>query len=422
MKQQFNKILSTATFQHLSIATVSTVLTGALGAAFYMLTARILGPANFGILMVAVTTVALLSDIGNLATDPGLVRFVGKNYLTDHKKALQFLKLSFEIKALLSILLVVVGWFISPALAEGFFNKPELTFALRLGFIGAASYIIVSFPTTFFQAIQKFWYWTGIQVSSNLLRLAIVLALWFWGDINLQNTLASYVFVPFLIFFLSFLFLPKAFLKAERPEEVRRELFHFNKWVALYATVAALSTRLDTFISARLLSSADVGYYAAATQLVIVVPQFISAFGAILAPKLSSFNNKKEFLQYYKKIQLLVFGLVGLGILAAPVVMFLIPYIYGPEYAGHVPQLFIILLSAMLIFLAAIPIHNSILYYYGEPKVFTYSSIAQLFITVVVGWVLISNFGVIGAALTVLLAMLAVFIIPAFWLYKRLKQ
>jgi lipopolysaccharide exporter len=422
MKKILNKILSTTTFQHISIATVSTILTGGLGAIFYMLSARILGPANFGILMVAVTTVALLSDIGNLATDPGLVRFVGKNYDSDKKKALQFLKLSFEIKLALCVFLIIFGWLGAPYLADSFFHKPELTFALRLGFIGSASYIIVSFPTTFFQAIQKFWFWTGIQVGSNLIRLLIVLLLWIYGSFTLENTLTVYVFVPLGIFIASFFFLPKGFLKSDRPEEVRKELFHFNKWVALYATIAALSTRLDTFISARLLSSADVGYYSAANQLVIVVPQFISAFGAILAPKLSNIGDKKEFLTYYKKVQALVFFVVGLGILAAPVVMYLIPYIYGAEYSVHVPMLFLILLAAMLIFLAAIPIHSSILYYYGEPKVFAYTAVIQLFITIVIGWFLISSLGVIGAAFTVLLAMISIFVIPAIWLWRKVSQ
>ncbi len=416
------KVVRSSTFRDSLIASFGSGLAGLLGAIFYILCARILGPAQFGILMVAVTTVSLLSDIGNLATDPGMIRFIGQNIKENKYKAYQFLKLSFEIKLIIAFSFILIGWIISPYLASSVFYKPEFLNPLRLGFIGAATYVIISFSTTYFQSIQKFWYWVALHVGSNLVRLIIVLILWFYGSLNLENSLLTYVLVPFIFFLGSLAFIPKEFFKVKHEGDIRRELFHYNKWVTLYATVAALSTRLDTFIAARLITPTELGYYSAANQLVVFIPQFISALGAVLAPKLSSIKSHSEFLNYFKNIQLTFIGLACLGLIGIPVVLFLTPFIYGSQYADHVPVLFIVLYLAMLIFLVSVPIHNSILYYFGRPKVFIYSSLSQVFINIFIGWILISNYGSMGAAYTVLISMLSSLLIPGVWFLKNYKK
>ena len=69
-------VLKTSTFQQSSVTFISTMLVGVLGAVFYIITARILGPADFGVMSVAISTMALVTSIGNLGTDTGLVNFV----------------------------------------------------------------------------------------------------------------------------------------------------------------------------------------------------------------------------------------------------------------------------------------------------------------------------------------------------------
>ena len=65
-------------------------------------------------------------------------------------------------------------------------------------------------------------------------------------------------------------------------------------------------------------------------------------------------------LTYFKKIQLMVIGIAVLGLLVIPISYYLIPLFFGVKYADAVVP-FIILFSAMLVFLISLPIHNSIL-------------------------------------------------------------
>ena len=78
---------------------------------------------------------------------------------------------------------------------------------------------------------------------------------------------------------------------------------HENKWVALSVVISAVSSRLDTFLTARLLTESQLGIYSASNQLVQVVPQLIGALGTVIAPKMSGMS-ASAFPRYLKKTQM----------------------------------------------------------------------------------------------------------------------
>lgn len=420
--QPLMDILATVTIRQSSITFLGTVINGLLGAGFYILSARALGPANFGILIVSITVLTLIVDIGSLGTDTALVRFVSK-YIRDQKeKAYRFLKLSLIVRFIILLLLAFTGWFLSPFLANVIFQKPILEFPLKLAFIGAGGMLLFSFSTSSLQALQRFWLWSSLQVGTNTLRLLVIGALWYYGNLNIDTGLMIYIILPFIGFAASFLFLPKGFLKTSQAFLVVGEYFHYSKWVALFSFLTAIYARLDIFISARLLPAAEVGFYAAATQLVAIVPQIVMAIGTVIAPKMASMRSKEELLVYLKKSQLFVVLLAVLGIISIPVILYLIPVIYGASYTTAVPKLFIILFSAMLIFLISVPIHSSVLYYFSYPRLFVWVSAGQLAIIGILGWHLISVYGAIGAAFTVLVSAVFNFVVPFVWILIKLAR
>jgi len=191
--------------------------------------------------------------------------------------------------------------------------------------------------------------------------------------------------------------------------------------VTLFSIASAFGARLDTFISARLLTSTEVGIYAAASQLVQIVPQIVVAISTVVAPKMAGMKNLKELITYMKKVQIMVIGLACLGLISIPVVIYIIPLLYGNAYLGSVP-VFIILLIGMLAFTISIPVHNSIFYYFSYPKFFFYLSAVHLTLVFILGVTLISAYGVIGAAITFSLGQLFNFIVPLIWVLRRINQ
>ena len=422
MNNLLKDVINTATFKQSGITFVGFVLNGFLGALFYIVVARSLGPADFGLLTVTIVALTLIADVADIGTNTGLIRFVSVNLSSNKQKALQFLKLSLEVKLVVWLICLVAILLLAPIIALQIFHKTELTNPLRLVALGVGGALLYSFATSSLQAFQKYVWWSAINISTNFLRLGMALILIVFSQLDLNNSLVSFISLPFLGFFITLLILPtRQIITAKNELDLSQEFFKYNIWVAVFTIIAAFSARLDIFLNAAWLSARDVGIYGAANQLVQIVPQLVGALGVVAAPKFASFTDKKKMIVYLKKLQLLVTGLCLLGILVLPIVVYLIPIIYGPAYLKAITP-FIYLFLAMLIFLFSVPVHNSVIFYYGRPDVFVWVSAGHLLIIGLLGYLLIPQLGILGTSLTVLVGTTFNFFAPLIWLLIKIKK
>lgn len=414
--------LGRQTLKHSSVTFLGTIINGLFGAAFYILIARFLGPVDFGLLFVSITTLTLIADIADLGTNTGLVKFVSANLAQNNTKVLQFLKLSLEIKILSGVLVLIIGYLLAPTITSLIFRKPELLFPMRLVMFGVGGSLLFTYTTSTLQAYQKFVWWSTLNVLTNFLRLLLVVMLLLTGWLNLQTSLVSFIALPFFGFFLSLFLIPTRQLIRVRDElAVAGELFKYNRSVAAFILLAAISARLDTFLSARLLNNYEVGLYSSANQLTSIIPQLVGAIGVVLAPKFSAIRSRLEMIGFLKKSLLMVLGIGGLAVIVLPLAVFLIPILYGNSYLGMIPP-FIILYISMLVLLLSAPIHSTIFYFYGKPELFIWISLVNLLLIATLGYLLISSLGIIGASLTVLISQILSLVITSVWLIKEIKN
>ncbi len=422
MKKFLEIIVNTATFRQSGITVAGTMLNGLLGALFYILVARIMGPEEFGLLTISIVTLTLVADMADIGTNTGLIRFVSSNLTYDQDKAMRFLKLTLEIKIAVWLVVFLIISFSAPVLAQEIFHKEQLILPLRLVAFGVGGALLFSFATSSLQAFQKYFLWSGINITTNLSRLALLVLLIYSLGVNIQSSLLVYIILPFFGFFMSLYFLPtRKILESKNELMLSRELFKYNIPVAIFTIISAFSSRLDTFLNAALLSAKEVGIYGAANQLVQVVPQLVTALGLVAAPKFSGFQNDGQMVIYFKKFQLFVSGIFLLGVLSIPIISYLIPVIYGKEYQQTIIP-FIFLLLAMLVFLISVPVHSSVIFYFGRPDIFIGVAIGNLILTGGLGYIMISNFGIIGASITVLVGTAFNFIYPLIWLLIKLRR
>lgn len=422
MEYMLKSIFSTATFKQSQITITGTLLNGVLGALFYIVLARFLGPSGFGLLTIALTTLVLVADIADIGTNTGLIRFVSSNLSSNKDKAYAFLKLSLEIKLIAWGIFFLLLYILTPFLATQVFHKTELILPLKLVAFGVGGALLFTFATSALQAFQKYFLWSLINIFTNSLRLFLILFLGYFSLLNIESSLIVYMALPFFGFFLALFILPaRKFLVSKEEFSLSKELFKYNIPVAIFTIIAAFSARLDTYLSAALLSTKELGIYGAANQLVQIMPQLVSALGLVSAPKFASFQSNSQMLAYFKKFQIFVLGLMLLGILTIPVSAYLIPILFGLPYQEAVMP-FIVLFLAYLVFLFSIPLHHSIIFYFGRPDVFIWVSLGHITIIGGLGYFMISNFGIMGAAITVLIGMIFNFLYPLIWLLIRLRE
>lgn len=415
-------IIRTATFKQSQITIAGTLINSVLGALFYIVLARFLGPADFGLLTIALTTLVLIADIADIGTNTGVIRFVSSNLAANSDKVYRFLKLSLEIKLIAWAISFFAIYLLAPFLATQVFRKEELILPLRLAAFGVGGALLFTFATSVLQAYQKYFLWSSINILTNLLRLILISVLGYYLILNVENSLIVYIILPFFGFFIALLILPtKKIFTSKEEFNLSGELFKYNIPVAIFTIIAAFSARLDTYLNAVLLSAREVGIYGAASQMVQVMPQLVSALGLVAAPKFASFQSNIQMMIYFKKFQVFVFGICLLGILTIPVLTYLLPLLFGQQYQEAVVP-FIFLFLAMLIFLFSIPVHHSVIFYFGRPDVFIWISIGHLLIIGGLGYFMIQNFGVVGAATTVLVGTIFNFLYPLVWLIIKLRR
>jgi O-antigen/teichoic acid export membrane protein len=419
--EKVKKILLTATLRDSSLTMFGTTVNGLLGAVFYILVARYLGPAQFGLFSIATLVLNMVADIGDLGTNTGLVRFVSAHRVNDPERANRFLKLGFKIKLVAALIVGSIGLLLSSWIAVFLFKKPELTPLLRIAFVGVSGSLLFSFILSTLQSYERFWSWSIVQVISNLGRIILIFVFyWFFGKSAIAS-MGVYALIPCLGFLGGLFVTSTRFLKVKGETAEIKEFFNYNKWVALFTLIAAFSSRLDSFLTARYLTVFEIGIYAAATRVTQIVPQLVGAISTVIAPKMASMGTKSELIRYMKKTQFFVFAIAILGVISIPVVSYFIPIIFGKDYVSTIP-IFIILLFAMLIFLISVPIHTSIFYYFSYPKLFVWITIIHLTIVALTGYFLIPVFGIFAVAYSVLFANILDLIIPGVWVFLKLKE
>jgi len=414
-------ILKTATLRQSGITFTGTVINGVLGALFFIIAARVLGPEDFGILSVTIVILTLISSVGDLGTNTGLVRFAARFIKTEPLKALQYFKLAFQIKLAVALIVLVAGWTISPQVVLLIFNKPELLVPFRIALVGVGGSLLFSFVTSVLQTRQEFFKWSSIYIFTNLLRLILLYLFIYYGALSVITAMIAYISVTYVGFFVGLFLISYKFITVRGNVALGKGFINYNSWIFGITILTAISSRLDTLISARLISEVQLGFYSAANQLTQIIPQLVAALGTVIAPKMASMGDVAEFKKYLKKTQLLVLAVAFLGLLSIPIVKFAIPILYGIDYLSAMP-LFTILLISMLIFLISVPVHNAIFYYFSYPKLFFWLGWGYLLIVTLGGWSLISTYGALGAAYTVLIAQIYNFLIPAFWVVYKLKR
>lgn len=408
------------TVAHFGLTFSSTFINGLLGIVFFIVLARNLGPEVYGLVWVAITTFILVADLADLGVNTGIINFVSKHLQSDISQSYRFMKLALKIKVLIWILTASLGVFLAPLIARSILLKSELTFSLQLAFIGVGGALLFSFVTNSLLAFQKYLPWGLMTIFTNAFRLLLILVLLVMIKLDESSALISYIISPLIGFFVGLMFLPANFFKVKKEDQVAKEFFSYNRWIAMVTILGAVILRMDTYLVARFLSIAEVGIYSVASQLSMVVPQIIFALATVVAPKLASLASDEMAKKYLIKLQKFCLGIAILGLLGLPLANLAIPNFYGFEYQGAIAP-FTILLFAQLLFLISIPAHQAIFYYFSQPQIFVYSTLAQLLILTLVGFWLIPIYGLMGAAWAVLSGTLFNFIVPLIWVINRFR-
>lgn len=356
-----------------------------------LILARLLFPADFGLVAMASSVIAALELLSAFSFDLALIH--------NQKAGRQHYDTAWTFNVLFGLFNAVVMIAIAVPVSS-FYGEPRVTNVL---YALAACSLIQGFDNIGIIAFQKNLELHKeflLGLSKKLTGFAVTISLAFW----LQNywALVAGIFSARIVsLVLSYALHP---FRPRFSFAAAQDLIHFSKWLLLNNILIFLNNRGTDFIIGRISGAQALGIYAIAyemanlptTELVFPISRAIFPGYARLASDPEKL--REAFLQVLGILALLTIPAgAGIGLVAEPFVQ----SILGTKWMDAVP-----LIQVLAVFGIIRALHGpngSIYLALGKPKIVAALQCVQLSIAITLMFFLVPQFGAIGAAWAILI-------------------
>lgn len=371
------------------------IVSSILAFIFTLIAARRLSVSDFGVFSAINNLVVIIGSVSDIGISAGLVKFIAiYDAKGNFEKAKEVLKAALILR-LIATLFFVLGLFILPNIvAKELLATNDKSMVYWTAILSFAIMIWSFFPTVF-QAYKRFVASVGVDLTLSLSRVIFIIAFIIIGSLSIQNVLLAFVLGGVIAGILSLYLIGLGFLKKKPKKALYVKLLKFSGWVGVNRAVSAVSGRLDVQMLAIMTGATLTGHYSIASRLALFIVLMTSSFAAVLAPRLSAFEDKQKEKVYILKATLttipIVMGTIIWIIIAEPFIVIL----FGAKYLPSVPM-FKALAASMIPFIITAPSVTAIIYSMKKPVHIGIFSVFQLAIIFVVNILLIPKVGAYG--------------------------
>jgi len=372
----------------------------------YVILTRILAPDQFGLMalvMVAASAFEALTEVGI------------KQSVIQNKRGAdpEYLNVAWWFQAVRGVGLFAIAFLAAPWISS-FYERPELLRLLRVaflavlfrGFISPRAYVLEKQYR--FGVVVFLTQGSGILgavitiVSALIIRSVWALVIGFVSEFAIMCVL-SYVLVPFLPRF-----------RMERG--CLGELTNFARGMFGVPILAMIAFETDVLVLGKVVTESELGMYYLAMTLVLLP---VMLFGRVVSPVLlPAFSEKQDDREALRRVLLWVTKTTA--VFTLPLVAFMascadgiLSLAYGSQYtAVTVP---FTLLCLLIVFRTQAPIFKSVYFAVGQPRLERRFVVLRAAIIVVLIYPAIVHFGLLGAAVVVVLGNSIGLLMQIFW-------
>ena len=387
---------------------------------------RTVGPAVFGIFNLANTITNMTQIFSSIGLGQGLLRFVafykGRADIPRLKGAIIF---ATRVSIFLSLLFAVIMFYLSDLIAVRFFRNPDVGFAIKILMISLPFLTLGELWLKSIQSLQIIKYQVYIQKIYAPVAKLISLAILFLLGLKLSGILAASIISALVGFLFAFYYLLKIspiHKKIPAPIYEKKEIINFSLPLSLTQFLDFIIFSINILMLGYFKTTTDVGIYVAVTKLggLVVLP--LVSFNNIFAPMISEFYSRNKM----NKLEDL-FKTVTKWIFTFSLPVFLIFILFAQPIMGIFGQNFAIGAAALIVFGAGQLINAGtgsvgiILMMTGRPKINLLNSIALCVLNIILNYLLIPQYGIIGAAFATGLSIAIVNILRLIEVYYFLR-
>jgi PST family polysaccharide transporter len=421
MRKKINKVFGlarTKTAKNTYIVFIGNSLAGLIGMVLMIFLSRILGPSKFGTFSVSFALLSLLAKFADLGFNFAMVKNVSQSRARGEKFRIpRIFQTVFLVKIVTSFLIAVAGFFIADFISSHLFHSPEAISANHFLMISFFVFVFYDLSRVYFEANKRFLESSLMYVSANFFKLVTVLGLFFLAPL-FNNYILVYLFGPLCS---ALIFFPRAKIKIKFKfyKDEFKKLIQFSSWMGVSVIFAAIGENLNIFMISSRLSSFETGIYSAAEKFILPFTIFAGALGTVLISRTSEFLETTHIKSFIKKVLVIQVLFLFLFLVIYPLTP-LVPFVLGQDYLPSVAVLQVLLIASF--FQLAITPLNAVFYPLGKSIIFALDAFIQVLFLFVFNNLFLLKFQAKGAAFSLLIANLTIFIVNYCFLYFALKK
>ncbi|MEK6923407.1 MAG: oligosaccharide flippase family protein [Nanoarchaeota archaeon] len=373
-----------------------------LAVSFTLILARLLGPERMGAFTLSLLLVSWFSIIALLS-----VQTVSTQIIAEYNaKGLDISKpvtAALFLGTITAILATVAHFLIADFVAVNVYNDASLAVYIKFASLIIIGTVLFHTAQGIERGMKNFVSYAALEISKQAIMLVIGLIFLLVFSWRIMGAIAAAIIAPGIIAIFAYLRYAKYF-RYNFWSEVK-QMFSLGLGITLMSTFITIFTSIDKFVLGALTTKELVGLYVPAITMVTFLGLFLS--GSIknaVFPYIVESYTKKEFKQarhYMKKI--ILYYTILLGFLLIPTMFFRsegIAIAFGPEYKLAVEPLAIMLFGT--VYYAMFIIMQGFVLGTNKVKEGIYATAASVVFAIITNIILISLYGLIGAAFALL--------------------
>jgi O-antigen/teichoic acid export membrane protein len=412
---------------HVMWGLVASTVISAVGT---ILIALLLGEENYGLYAIALTAPNLIVLFRDWGVTSAMVRYTAQSNAENKTANIRSIFMSgllFEIA--LGIALSLLGFLLSDFLAITVFNRPLIAPLLQIASFTILTSALVSTATAAFTGIEKMHLNSIMQVSQSIIKTALIIALVLVG-LGTYGAITGFTVASLLAGLIGILLMFTIYKKLLNPDGSKLEIGNNIKTMLKYGLPLSIGAILAGFLAQYynfllyiyVSDNALIGNYAIAQNFVVLITFFAAPVTTMLFPAFSKLDHQKDpetlknvFQTSVKYASLLVVPVAAMIMaLAQPAISTL----FGNKYAEAPLFLALLAITYLYTILGTLSI-GSIINGQGQTTFNLIIVIITAALGFPLGFILISNYGVLGLIITTLTVGIPGIIISLIFIKKR---
>ncbi|WP_027087210.1 lipopolysaccharide biosynthesis protein [Cohnella panacarvi] len=396
MNLNINNLLRNKFFKNSILYTISSMMTPIIGLVMLPIFTKHLTPAEYGTMTTVLTIMGLMQFLLLLGLHGAVTRFF-YDFLDQPEKQKEYIGSIFVFVLFFSTLIAIMLFIFNKPIGSLLFKNiplnPYYFYLIGLSWIIALS----ALQTALFRVQEK----AGLLVLFNVIKELLIMGCSSYLIINkgfgAEGQLISQLIITTIIVVIIF-FIQFKFLKFNMQRTFVKQSLLFSIPLLPHVASSWIINSSDRVILEKFVGITEVGIYALAAQVSMVLGLFFSSINDALVPRYTRLRMEGHALKADKLLKIFFYVVISFGITSIPVAMYAIKLISSDDYYDAIALIPLLLVGKIFTGFYFIPVAK--LFYEKKTKSIATSSTIAAIIHVAFNSILIPLLGLYGAIIS----------------------